>query len=58
MSDLGVANNHHVIVYDRHDNGIFSAPRLWWTLRVFGHDNGLFVNLLRLSLEIIKEHNL
>ncbi|MFQ5973298.1 MAG: sulfurtransferase, partial [Alphaproteobacteria bacterium] len=27
---------HHVVVYDAH--GIFSAPRVWWTFRVFGHD--------------------
>ena len=34
-SKLGVSNNHHVVVYDNNEAaGIFSATRLWWTLRV------------------------
>jgi len=33
---LGVVDNETpVVVYDR--AGIFSAPRVWWTFRVFGH---------------------
>jgi thiosulfate/3-mercaptopyruvate sulfurtransferase len=32
----GVSNDHHVIVYDQ--RGMFSAARLWWMFRVFGHD--------------------
>lgn len=28
----------HVVVYDCSDHGVFSAPRLWWTLRLCGHD--------------------
>ncbi|XP_062511061.1 3-mercaptopyruvate sulfurtransferase-like isoform X2 [Corticium candelabrum] len=39
IGKLGVLNNHHVVVYDNNEAaGIFSATRLWWTLRVFGHD--------------------
>jgi thiosulfate/3-mercaptopyruvate sulfurtransferase len=34
---LGVSSSSRVVVYDQ--RGIFSAPRLWWMLRVFGHDN-------------------
>lgn len=34
---LGVSNNSHVVVYDASDFGSFSAPRLWWMFRVFGH---------------------
>uniref|UniRef100_A0A8C5WJB2 Mercaptopyruvate sulfurtransferase n=1 Tax=Leptobrachium leishanense TaxID=445787 RepID=A0A8C5WJB2_9ANUR len=34
---LGVSNNHHVVVYDASDYGSYSAPRLWWMFRVFGH---------------------
>ncbi|KAG9469475.1 3-mercaptopyruvate sulfurtransferase [Eleutherodactylus coqui] len=34
---LGVSNNSHVIVYDASDFGSFSAPRLWWMFRIFGH---------------------
>lgn len=37
MSWLGISSSDRVVVYDQH--GIFSAPRLWWMLRVFGHDN-------------------
>ena len=32
---LGIGGQRHVVVYDA--LGIFSAPRLWWMLRVFGH---------------------
>jgi len=37
MSDMGLGAQDHIICYDRH--GIFSSPRLWWTLRMFGHEN-------------------
>ena len=33
---LGVTNESTVVVYD--GLGTFSAPRAWWTFRVFGHD--------------------
>ena len=33
---LGVSNSSTVILYDR--AGIFSAPRVWWTFKAFGHD--------------------
>jgi thiosulfate/3-mercaptopyruvate sulfurtransferase len=36
MSALGVSNQSHVIVYD--SVGLFSAARLWWMLKSFGHD--------------------
>lgn len=32
---LGLGGHRHVVVYDT--LGIFSSPRLWWMLRVFGH---------------------
>ena len=32
---LGVSNDSHVVVYDNNESvGIFSAARVWWTLRV------------------------
>jgi thiosulfate/3-mercaptopyruvate sulfurtransferase len=34
---MAITNNHRVIVYDA--DGLFSAPRVWWMFRVFGHDN-------------------
>jgi thiosulfate/3-mercaptopyruvate sulfurtransferase len=37
VGDLGIANDHRVIVYD--SEGLFSAPRVWWMFRAFGHDD-------------------
>ena len=37
MLEIGVSSHTCIVCYDRH--GLFSAPRLWWTLRVMGHDN-------------------
>ncbi len=34
---MGISNEHRVIVYDA--DGLFSAPRVWWMFRAFGHDN-------------------
>ncbi|KAA8523432.1 hypothetical protein F0562_009855 [Nyssa sinensis] len=36
VSALGVKNKDGVVVYD--GKGIFSAARVWWMFRVFGHD--------------------
>jgi thiosulfate/3-mercaptopyruvate sulfurtransferase len=33
---LGIGSGDTVVVYDQ--LGIFSAPRCWWTFRLFGHD--------------------
>jgi thiosulfate/3-mercaptopyruvate sulfurtransferase len=35
MQRLGIHNKDHVVCYDQ---GMFSAPRVWWTLRQFGHE--------------------
>lgn len=35
MRRMGIADGHRVIVYDQ--QGLFSAARVWWTFRVFGH---------------------
>ena len=32
---LGISNETHVVVYDA--LGLFSAARVWWMMRVFGH---------------------
>lgn len=34
MSWLGISEAAHIIVYEQ--QGVFSAPRAWWTLRTFG----------------------
>jgi len=36
MNNLGICSADHVVCYD--GAGVFSAPRLWWMLRAFGHD--------------------
>lgn len=36
VSALGIENKDEVVVYD--GKGIFSAARVWWMFRVFGHD--------------------
>jgi len=42
MSKLGVGSDHTVVVYDAF--GLTSAPRVWWTLHVFGHKDVAVLN--------------
>lgn len=49
VGKLGIENDTHVVVYDGSEFGAFSAPRVWWMFRVFGHSavsmlNGGFRN--------------
>lgn len=38
--NFGITPDTHVVVYDNSpDNGFFSAPRVWWMFRVFGHSS-------------------
>ena len=37
MTERGIGNEDTVVVYDA--NGLSSAGRAWWLLRLFGHDN-------------------
>jgi thiosulfate/3-mercaptopyruvate sulfurtransferase len=37
MAERGIGDDDRVIVYDT--NGLSSAGRAWWMLRLFGHDN-------------------
>jgi thiosulfate/3-mercaptopyruvate sulfurtransferase len=36
VSDLGLSNHHHIVIYD--SSGIFAAPRAWWMFRAMGHE--------------------
>ncbi len=36
VSDLGISNSDHVVVYD--DSDVFSSCRVWYTFLYFGHD--------------------
>ena len=60
VSNLGIQNNDHVIVYDNSD--VFSSCRVWYTFLYFGHDpelisvlNGNFKKWKREKLPTSKE---
>ena len=42
LSSKGISNDDTIYVYD--DNGGVSAGRIWWTLKVYGHDQVMIVN--------------
>ncbi|XP_041033459.1 3-mercaptopyruvate sulfurtransferase [Carcharodon carcharias] len=37
VGGLGIGNDTQVVVYDASHLGLFSAPRVWWMFRAFGH---------------------
>jgi thiosulfate/3-mercaptopyruvate sulfurtransferase len=37
MRKMGIGDGKRIVVYDSH--GLFSAARVWWMFRVFGHDD-------------------
>lgn len=51
MSGLGIKRDDTVVVYDSQELGIFSAPRVGWTMRAFGHDNVHVLNNFKLWIE-------
>ena len=51
MSNMGIRKDDQLVVYDTHELGIFSAPRVAWTLRVFGHPGVHILNNFRLWVE-------
>lgn len=51
MSELGIRREDVVVVYDTKELGIFSAPRVAWTLRVFGHPKVHVLNNFRLWVD-------
>ncbi|KAL8741364.1 MAG: hypothetical protein Q9190_006022 [Brigantiaea leucoxantha] len=51
MQDLGLRRDDEIVVYDTKELGIFSAPRVGWTLRVFGHPSVHLLNNFRLWVE-------
>jgi thiosulfate/3-mercaptopyruvate sulfurtransferase len=51
MRDLGVKRDDTLVVYDTAELGIFSAPRVAWTLRVFGHPSVHLLNNYKLWVE-------
>lgn len=51
MQDLGIRKDDEVVIYDSKELGIFSAPRVGWTFRVFGHPAVHILNNYRLWVE-------
>src|SRR5450432_64466 len=51
MSALGIRRDDTVVVYDTQELGIFSAPRVGWTLKVFGHDQVHILNNFKIWVE-------
>ncbi|PMD33928.1 putative thiosulfate sulfurtransferase TUM1 [Hyaloscypha variabilis F] len=51
MSALGIKRDDTVVVYDSLELGIFSAPRVGWTLKAFGHDAVHVLNNFKLWVE-------
>ncbi|WPG97493.1 Hypothetical protein R9X50_00027000 [Acrodontium crateriforme] len=51
MSDLGINRDDTLVVYDTSELGIFSAPRVAWTLKIFGHPAVHILNNFRLWVE-------
>lgn len=42
VGELGIANNNHIITYD--SLGVFSAARVYWMFKQFGHSNISILN--------------
>lgn len=39
MKRLGIGDGMRIVVYDASAGGLFSAARVWWTLRAMGHED-------------------
>ena len=51
MKDIGIRKDDEVVIYDSEELGIFSAPRVGWTFKVFGHPSVHLLNNFRLWVE-------
>ena len=51
MQEMGINKDDEVVIYDSKELGIFSAPRVGWTFRVFGHPSVHVLNNFRLWVE-------
>ncbi|RMD40201.1 hypothetical protein DV735_g4942, partial [Chaetothyriales sp. CBS 134920] len=47
MSNLGIRQHDELVVYDTEELGLFSAPRVAWTFRVYGHTRVHILNNFR-----------
>ena len=51
MNKIGIRRDDEVVVYDSKELGIFSAPRVCWTFKVFGHPSVHLLNNFRLWVD-------
>jgi thiosulfate/3-mercaptopyruvate sulfurtransferase len=51
MANMGVRKDDELVVYDTEELGLFSAPRVAWTMRVYGHPRVHVLNNFRLWCE-------
>ncbi|KAL8827365.1 MAG: hypothetical protein Q9170_007043 [Blastenia crenularia] len=51
MQKMGIRKEDELVVYDSQEAGIFSAPRVAWTLKVFGHPGVHILNNFRQWVE-------
>lgn len=48
MANMGIRKDDELVVYDTEELGLFSAPRVAWTMRVYGHPRVHLLNNFRL----------
>lgn len=51
MAKMGVRKDDELVVYDTEELGLFSAPRVAWTMRVYGHPRVHVLNNFKLWCE-------
>ena len=51
MEAIGIRKDDEVVVYDSKELGLFSAPRVGWTFKVFGHPYVHVLNNFRLWVD-------
>ena len=54
MREMGLKKDDILVAYDSQELGIFSAPRVGWTLKVFGHPSVHVLNNFKMWVE--QEH--
>ena len=51
MEAIGIRRDDEVVVYDSKELGLFSAPRVGWTFKIFGHPSVHVLNNFRLWVD-------
>lgn len=51
MSMMGIRKDDELVIYDTEELGLFSAPRVAWTMRVYGHPKVHLLNNFRLWVQ-------